>query len=148
MESPLIYLMLADALLVLHVLIVIFIVAGLAAIYAGKAFAWSWVCNPWFRVLHVAAITIVVLQSWMGIICPLTNWEMWLRGQSGDTVYSGSFIAHWLAELLYYEMPSWVFTVAYSVFGILVIASWFFIRPRPFANSSKTRSADKTSSDK
>ena len=135
MESPLFYLILADALLVLHVLVVVFVVAGLIVIFTGRVLAWSWVRNPWFRILHVAAISIVILQSWAGVICPLTTWEMSLRNQAGDTVYSGSFISHWLETLLYFQAPPWVFTVTYTVFGALVIASWFFVRPRSFGGS-------------
>ena len=135
MESPLLYLIIADALLLLHVLVVVFVVAGLVVIYAGRILAWPWVRNPWFRLLHVAAIGIVALQSWVGVICPLTTWEMSLRNKAGDTVYYGSFISHWLESLLYYQAPAWVFTVVYTAFGALVIASWFFIRPRSFRDS-------------
>lgn len=135
MDSPLFYSLLADALLVLHALLVLFVVMGLVAVYAGKALAWSWVRNPWFRILHVAVISIVVLQSWTGVVCPLTTWEMSLRKQAGDTVYSDSFISHWLETLLYYQAPAWVFTVVYTVFGALVLASWFFVRPRSFRGS-------------
>lgn len=135
MESPLFYLILADALLVLHVLVVVFVVVGLVVIFTGRILAWSWVRNPWFRILHVAAISIVTLQSWLGVICPLTTWEMSLRNQAGDTVYSGAFISHWLETLLYFQAPPWVFTVTYTVFGALVIASWIFVRPRSFGGS-------------
>ena len=132
MESALLYLILADALLFLHVLVVLFVVVGLVAIYLGKVRGWSWVRNPWFRILHVATISIVALQSWIGVICPLTSWEMSLRNQAGDTVYSASFIAHWLGVLLYYQAPPWLFTLVYTAFGVLVFASWYFVRPRPF----------------
>ena len=128
-------LILADVLLLLHVLVVVFIVVGLVVIYVGWALAWSWVRNPWFRILHVAAISIVSIQSWIGVICPLTIWEMSLRNQAGDTVYSGSFISHWLESLLYYQAPAWVFMVVYTAFGALVMASWFFVRPRSFGGS-------------
>ena len=128
------HLILADALLLLHVLLVVYVVVGLIVIYAGRALAWSWVRNPWFRILHVAAISIVAVQSWFGVICPLTTWEMSLRNQAGDTVYSGSFISRWLETLLYYQAPTWVFTVVYTVFGALVIASWYFVRPRSFGS--------------
>jgi len=132
LDSTLLYLIIADALLLLHASVVVFIVVGLVVIYAGRTLAWSWVRNPWFRSLHVAAIGIVTLQSWAGVICPLTSWEMSLRYQAGDTVYSGSFIAHWLEFLLYYQAPIWVFTVVYTALGALVIASWFIVRPRSF----------------
>lgn len=134
MDSTLLYLIIADALLLLHASVVVFIVVGLVVIYAGRTLAWFWVRNPWFRSLHVAAIGIVTLQSWAGVICPLTSWEMSLRYQAGDTVYSGSFIAHWLEFLLYYQAPIWVFTVVYTALGALVIASWFIVRPRSFGS--------------
>ena len=132
MDSPLFFLLVADFILLLHVLFVIFVVAGLFLIFAGKVFAWHWVRNPWFRIAHLAAIFIVVLQSWLGMICPLTTWEMGLRLRAGDTVYAGSFISHWLQTLLYYHAPAWVFVVCYTVFGIIVFASWFWVRPHRF----------------
>jgi Protein of Unknown function (DUF2784) len=128
------YLIAADLVLLIHVLFVAFVVVGLLLILIGGPFAWSWVRNPWFRLAHLAAIGIVVLQSWLGVICPLTIWEMALREKAGDAVYSGSFVAHWLETLLYYEAPAWVFVVAYTAFGALVVLSWFRVRPRRFAS--------------
>ena len=130
-DSPA-YALAADAILIVHFTFVGFVVSGLLAILAGKALGWSWVRNPWFRLAHLVAILYVVLQSWAGAICPLTRWEMALRQQAGDTVYSGSFIARWLESLLYYTAPEWVFVLAYTVFGLAVVASWFWVRPRRF----------------
>jgi hypothetical protein len=126
------YLLAADAVLLVHALFVAFVVFGLLLILAGGALRWAWVRNPWFRVSHLAAIGVVVAQSWLGVICPLTTLEMTFRQRAGDAVYPGSFIGHWLEKLLYYEAPAWVFVVCYTVFGSLVIASWFWVRPRPF----------------
>lgn len=126
------YLIAADLLLLTHVLFVAFVVIGLVLILVGKFRHWSWVRNPWFRLAHVGSIGIVVLQSWLGVICPLTTWEMALRARAGDTVYAGSFIAHWLEAILYYQAPPWVFVVAYTTFGALVVISWFWIPPRRF----------------
>lgn len=136
MNSGFLYLLAADLLLFSHVLFVAFVVLGLALILIGKLFDWTWVRNPWFRTTHLAAISIVVLQSWVGLICPLTTWEMSLRERAGDAVYSGSFIAHWLESLLYYQAPAWMFTVCYTVFAIAVAASWFWVRPRSFDRRS------------
>ena len=122
----------ADALLVLHTLFVLFVIGGLLLVVAGGLRNWSWVRNPWFRLVHLAAIAVVVLQSWLGYICPLTSWEMALRIRGGQPAYESTFISHWLGRLLYYQAPEWVFAVAYTVFGALVLACWWFIRPRPF----------------
>ena len=132
MGSDFLLLLLADALLVTHVLFVLFVVFGLVLILAGKLAAWSWVRNPWFRLSHLVAIGIVTVQSWVGVICPLTTWEMALRARAGDATYPGSFIAHWLETILYYEAPAWVFTTCYTVFATAVVISWIWVRPRRF----------------
>ena len=125
-------LLVADLLLVVHAAFVVFVIAGLALIFIGRALSWRWVSNPWFRVLHLAAIAVVVLQAWLGVLCPLTTWEMHFRALAGDMTYDGSFIAYWVSRLLYYQAPPWVFTVSYTAFGAIVVASWFIVRPRPF----------------
>ena len=132
MDSSIIFLLAADAILLLHVLFVAFVVIGMVLIFIGKVRVWSWVRNPWFRLTHLAAITVVVAQSWLGLICPLTTIEMALRSRAGDALYSGSFIAHWLETILYYQLQPWVFVVCYMAFGAVVVVSWFWIRPRRF----------------
>ena len=138
MESQALYSMVADAILVTHVLFVVFVVLSLILIFVGKFLSWLWVRNPWFRVTHLLGIGVVVLQAWFGVICPLTIWEMDLRSKAGETIYEGSFITHWLNQLLYYQAPSWVFVVCYTTFGGLVLASWFLVRPRAFAVGSQS----------
>ena len=132
MNPQIFNLLMADAILLVHVLFVGFVVVGLLLILLGKLFAWLWVRNPWFRLLHLAGIAIVVAQAWAGIVCPLTTWEMAFRAKAGDAIYSGTFISHWMESLLYYRAPAWVFIVSYTVFGLAVAASWFWVRPRPF----------------
>lgn len=127
------YALAADVILVSHVFFVVFVVFGLILVYVGWFLSWNWVRNPWFRTAHLAGIGIVVLQSWFGIICPLTIWEMNLREKAGDNTYDSSFIVHWLNQLLYYQAPPWVFVVCYTVFGGLVLISWFTVRPRSFS---------------
>ena len=131
-----IYHVAADLVLLAHVLFVAFVVFGLFLIVAGKLRSWSWVRNPWFRYAHLASIGIVILQSWFGVICPLTTWEMALRRKAGEAVYAGAFIEYWLEAILYYRAPQWVFMLAYTVFGALVIASWFWVRPRRFSEGT------------
>lgn len=133
MEKDALYLIAADAILLVHALFVGFVILGLVLILIGKQCSWAWVRNPWFRYGHLAAIGYVVLQSWIGAICPLTLWEMALREKAGDAVYSGMFIAHWIESILYYRLPGWVFVIAYTIFGALVAAAWYWVRPRSFA---------------
>ncbi|MDR5874062.1 DUF2784 domain-containing protein [Vreelandella gomseomensis] len=129
MSNPGLWLLLADALLVIHVLFVAFVVLGLLAVYAGYFLNWQWVRNRVFRIVHLGAIGYVVVQSWLGAVCPLTTWEMALRAEAGAATYAGSFIQHWLQSLLYHIAPDWVFMAVYTVFGGLVLASWSMVRP-------------------
>ena len=132
MDSPTSNLLIADLLLFSHVLFVAFVVFSVPLILIGKSSHWPWVSNPWFRLTHLVAIAVVVIQAWLGVICPLTTWEMAFRARAGDTVYAGTFVSHWLDSILYYRAPAWVFALLYTVFAILVVASWFWVRPHPF----------------
>ncbi len=123
---------LADLVLVCHVGFVVFVVAGLLVILFGGFRGWKWVRNPWFRAAHLAAIGVVVVQAWFGVVCPLTTLEMALRDRAGEATYDGAFIAHWLERLLFYDAPLWVFVVCYTGFAVAVIASWWKFPPRAF----------------
>ncbi len=124
MSEILSYQLLADMVLTLHFAVVVFIVGGLILIVVGNLWAWHWVNALWLRLAHLAAILTVVAEAWLGIPCPLTLLESWLRTKAHAATYSGSFIEHWLQRFLYYDAPSWVFTLVYSLFGLLVVASW------------------------
>jgi polyferredoxin len=125
------YTLFADLILILHVGFVLFVVGGLLLIVLGNLCHWRWVNRWWFRLAHLGAIAVVVAESWAGWVCPLTTFEQWLRARAGDTSYSGGFIEHWLQQLLYYDAPTWVFLLIYSLFGLLVLASWWLFPPTP-----------------
>ena len=124
------YQVLADGVLLVHVLFVVFVVGGLLLILVGGIKQWYWVRNWWFRAVHLGCISIVVAQSWLGLICPLTNLEMRLRLEGGKGQYEGSFIQYWLERILYYEAPAWIFVIVYSLFGCLVLFSWVRYPPQ------------------
>ena len=130
MASAVPYQLLADAVLVFHFSVVVFVIGGLALIVMGNALRWRWVNGLWFRLGHVAAIGVVVVQAWLGTICPLTTLESWLRMEAGSAPYRESFVEHWVHRLLYYDLQPWVFTVAYTVFGLLVVAAWWCFPPQ------------------
>ena len=134
MDDAFVFSLLADAVLILHFSFAAFVVLGFGLNLAGLAVGWNWVRNRWFRIAHLLAIGVVVLQAWLGVICPLTILEMWLRERAGDAVYAGTFISHWLESILYYQAPMWVFTVCYTVFGAVVVLSWFWVRPQRRSN--------------
>lgn len=129
MRDDLPYRFFADAVLVLHSAVVVFVVAGLFLIIAGNFRSWRWVNAFWFRAAHLSVVAFVMGQAWLGVICPLTTLEMWLRARAGERTYEGGFIENWLQRLLFYEAPSWVFALCYSLVGVLVIAAWWYFPP-------------------
>lgn len=124
------YSLLADLVLLVHFAIVLFVVGGLLLIVLGNVQGWPWVNTPWFRALHLLAISIVVAESLMGIECPLTTLENWLRIKAGQGVYQGSFIQFWVHQVMFYRASGWVFATVYSAFAALVVAAWWRWPPR------------------
>jgi hypothetical protein len=118
--------MMADALLVVHFAIAGFIGGGLVLVWAGAAFGWRWIRNPWFRYSHLAAIAFVAAEGLLGLACPLTVWEDLLRGG----VQAESFVGSWVRRLLYYDAPPWVFTAAYAAWTTATLLTLKLVPPR------------------
>jgi polyferredoxin len=118
--------MIADAILVVHFLIVLFIVGGLVAVWLGALFGWRWIRNPWLRYVHLAAIAFVAGEALIGIACPLTVWEDIARGG----VQAESFIGRWVQRVLFYRAPDWVFTAAYVAWALATLATLRLVPPR------------------
>jgi hypothetical protein len=66
----------------------------------------------------------------MEAACPLTTLEGRLRAIGGEASQSHDFIGYWIDRLIFYNFPSWVFTGAYVVFGILVTIVFILAPPR------------------
>lgn len=118
--------MMAELILVVHFAIVIFIVGGLLAVWAGAALGWRWVRNPWFRYLHLAAIASVAAEALLGVACPLTVWEDLLRGEAGGE----SFVGRWVRRLLYYDASASVFAALYVAWTLATLATLRLVPPR------------------
>jgi hypothetical protein len=137
MDAVFWYRLAAHSVLVLHAALVCFVVFGPVLIVAGNLRGWQWVNARSFRVAHAAAILTVIAEAWIGIVCPLTTLEMWLRTRAGAVVYPGGFVEYWLPRILYHDFHAWVFTLAYSLFGLLVLAIWWRFPPRRRSMNAK-----------
>ncbi len=117
---------LADAILAIHFAFVLFVTGGFAMILAGAALGWGWIRHRAFRIVHLGAILFVAAESLAGFACPLTVWEDALRrtGQQAP-----GFVGRWLARLLYYDFPEWVFAAAYFAFALAVLLAWRLVPP-------------------
>jgi hypothetical protein len=124
------YAWLADLVVAVHVAYVAFVLLGQALILIGAVGGWRWIRIRAFRLLHLAAIVVVATEAVLGIPCPLTVWEARLRRLAGQEAAEGTFIGRWLHEVLFFDLPPWVFTVTYVSFASLVVATLICVPPR------------------
>ncbi len=82
---------LADLVVIVHGLFILFVVAG-------GLLALRWPRVAW---LHLPAAAWGVLIEWSGWICPLTPLENTLRQAAGQAGYSGGFVERYLLPLIY-----------------------------------------------
>jgi hypothetical protein len=121
----------ADVVVLVHVAYIGFVVLGQAAIVVGLALRREWARNAWFRSVHLAMIAIVVLEAWIGMVCPLTVWERALRRWAGEATGGGAnFIESWTHRLFFFTAPRWVFSLAYTLFGLAVLVTFVLGPPR------------------
>jgi len=84
---------LADMIIVIHFIFIIFVVSGgLLVIY-----------KPHLAVLHLPAAIWGAFVELFGWICPLTPLENKLRELAGEKSYRGDFIVHYLMPVIYPE---------------------------------------------
>ncbi len=81
----------ADLTVVLHIAFVLFVVFGGLLVARRHSLAW----------LHVPAVIWGAWVEFAGWVCPLTPLENWLRQQEGGSVYTTSFVEHYLVPVLY-----------------------------------------------
>lgn len=124
-----IYAYLADLVVALHLAYVLTVIVGLVLILIGWLAKWRWIRHFWLRLIHLLMIAVVAFQAWIGVICPLTHLENYLRKLAGQSGYSGTFIGHLLESLLYYEAPPWVFVFAYTLVAVLILSTLILVPP-------------------
>ncbi len=117
---------LADLVLAVHFAIAGFIAAGFILIPVGAAAGWRWVGKRRLRLVHAGAIAFVAAESLVGIACPLTVWESWLRG---DVPAESGFVGRWAGRLLYWDFSATFFTVLYVALALLAAMLWRLVPP-------------------
>ena len=113
----------ADALVILHLVFILFVVLGGLLVFRWPR--WAWVHVPAF-----AWGAIIEFNNW---ICPLTPLEQRLRVAAGEGAYGGGFVEHYLLPLIYPEgltpgiqlgLGLFVLGVNALVYGIWLWRNW------------------------
>ena len=119
-------LFLADIVLVIHFCIVMFITSGFFLIPIGYTSNWGWTSNVKFRIFHCGMMMCVTLETILGITCPLTYLENFLR----RTTQSESFIGYWIQKLIYWDLPTYVFFILYCILLGWTLLMWRVFPPK------------------
>jgi hypothetical protein len=127
----------ADVVVGLHVAWVMAVVFGLVLFLIGGAYGWGWVRNRWIRGTHLTMMALVLLRVFLwSNVCPLTTWEYQLRELGGQVDAEGYVkwadapVGWFLHLLIHQPLPMWVYPVVYSAFGLLVLATFWFVPVR------------------
>ncbi len=101
----------ADAVLMLHLGFILFVLLG------GLLVAWK----RGFLLLHLPAMAWGVFVELSGRPCPLTHWENLLRRLAGNAGYEAGFVEHYLLPLIY---PAWLSVpVQYLLAAVVVVVN-------------------------
>ena len=83
--------LLADAVVLVHGLFIVFVIAGAALLRRWPRLVW----------LHLPAAAWGAYIEFSGAICPLTPLENRLRALAGEAGYAQGFVEHYLLRLIY-----------------------------------------------
>ncbi len=114
-----IYRVLADIVVLIHFLWIVFLIFGglLGVRYRAM------------KIFHVAGLIFALVVQLSGWYCPLTDLEVWLKARyAPGLAYRGSFIMHYVEELVYIEVSHQVI-VALTVF-LCAFNVWVYLRKK------------------
>jgi hypothetical protein len=111
------YKILADIVVIIHFIWILFLIFG----------AFLGVRNKAIKIFHISGLVFAFVIQIFGWYCPLTHLEVWLRAKHDlSLAYAGSFIIHYVEELIYTEIPAWLI---FSLTLLLIVFNvWFYLR--------------------
>lgn len=110
--------LLADLVLIAHLLFIVFVVAGAALVARWNG----------LMPVHLLAVAWGAAIEFAGWVCPLTPLEKWARNMAGEAGYDSGFIEHYLAAIIYpggltrgMQLVLGVFVLLINLFAYLMI---------------------------
>lgn len=120
----------ADAILLFHLAVVLFNVAGLVVIPLGAWRGWDFVRRFWWRVVHIAILAVVALQAVAGRACFLTLWQAELLRQAGESASAAPLIERLVTRVMFWPLPLWFFAALYVAVCAYTVLLWWLVPPR------------------
>jgi hypothetical protein len=115
------YKILADSVVLIHFLWIVFLFLG----------AFWGIRNKAVRIFHIFGLVFAFMIQIFDWYCPLTHIEVWLRSQHNpELTYTGSFMIHYVEKIVYIELSRYwilVFTIFLCGFN-----AWVYLRKKIF----------------
>lgn len=125
-----IYKILADVIVIIHFLWILFMLLGfLLILYSILSRNKKLLFLRLFRVVHLCGIFYVASLAILDKYCPLTLLETHLREKAGYRIYQGSFIIHYIEKLVYPEVEPQVIIIPTIGIAIFTIISFIIYPP-------------------
>ena len=116
---------LSEIVLLLHFSIFLFMILSFILIPYGYYQNWEWVKNIYFRSIHLILMGIILIETILGFMCPLTILENFLRADKKiDNIFSK--IIH---QIMYWDFTNYQFIILYLLSLSYIIFLWFSFRP-------------------
>ena len=122
------YKFIADIILIIHFLVVLFIASLFVLVPAGYKFNWTWQKNFKLRSIHLLLIFFITLETIIGITCPLTMLENHLRG----VLVSNDFIDLYISKIIFWDFPPIFFLTLYFFCLIWTVFIWIKFPPNKY----------------
>jgi len=114
-----IYKILADGVVVIHFLWIVFLFIG--AIWGIK--------NKPLKIFHLSGLIFAFVIQILDWYCPLTHLEVWLRSKhTSSLTYTGSFIIHYIEKIVYIEFSR--FLVLVFTFFLCGLNLWIYLKKK------------------
>jgi hypothetical protein len=108
---------LADIIVVLHLLWILFLFFGA---FAGKR-------HRAVRIAHVSGLFFSIVMQVFGWYCPLTHLEVWLRSKQDQGLsYAGSFIVHYVERVIYLQVSESAILIGTVI--LCAVNGWVYLR--------------------
>ena len=115
----------SEIVLLFHFFIFLFMVSSFFFIPFGYYKNWKWVKNKNYRLIHLFLMGIILIETILGFMCPLTILENFLRAE----IKVNNKFTEIIHQIMYWNFSNYQFIILYLLSFLYLIFLWFFFKP-------------------